>query len=426
MPDVYKEALGTTSIPVTPASAAPFTPPLGPSGPGGYPHASHDQHRDSRDYRDNRDNRDSRDNRDNRDYNRDNRDYNRDNRDYSRDQYRDQRDTYPESRQITYSTDPKVQAFVPASNDPEYATPEEAEAAFAKLLRRSGVQPDWTWEQTIQATARDPQFRAIKDPKDRRAAFDKYCHDVVIQDKERAKERLAKLRADFETMLKRHPDITYYTRWKTARPIIEGETIFRSTSNEGERRQLFEEYLIGLKKSHAEQQTSLRKNAMDGLIDLLPKLNLEPYTRWSDAQGIISSTPPFQSDGKYQTLTKFDILTAFQNHMKALERKFNDTKQEEKNKKFRKERTARDAFKSLLNQLRKEGKINAGTKWSQIMPLIENEERYTGMLGQGGSTPQELFWDIIEEEERGLRGPRNDVIDVLEVSSSSLICHAQY
>jgi pre-mRNA-processing factor 40 len=244
----------------------------------------------------------------------------------------------------------------------------------------------------------------------------------VVQDKERAKERLAKLRADFETMLKRHPEITHYTRWKTARPIIEGETIFRSTNNEEERRQLFAEYIIGLKKAHAEQQTSLRKNAMDGLIDLLPKLSLEPYTRWADAQGIISSTPPFQNDEKYQALTKFDILTAFQNHMKALERRFNDTKQEEKNKKLRKERKARDAFKSLLTELRRNGKINAGTKWSQVVPLIENDARYTDAVGQSGSTPQELFWDVIEEEERGLRGPRNDVLDVLEVS----YCHVTF
>ncbi|KAF4980565.1 hypothetical protein FZEAL_3450 [Fusarium zealandicum] len=376
MPDVYKTALGTSSKPATPASATPYTPPTG-GGHGGYSHASYDQYRDQRDQR-------------------------------------DQRDVYPESRQIAYGNDPKVQAFVPATNDPEYTTPEEAEAAFTKLLRRSGVQPEWTWEQTIRATARDPQFRAIKDPKDRKVAFDKYCQDVVVQDKERAKERLAKLRADFETMLKRHPEISHYTRWKTARPMIEGETIFRSTNKEIERRQLFEEYIIGLKKTHAEQQTSLRKNAMDGLIDLLPKLNLEPYTRWSDAQGIISSTQPFQNDEKYQALTKFDILTAFQNHMKALERTFNDTKQEEKNKKFRKERKARDAYKALLSELRRDGKINAGTKWSQIVPLIESDDRYVNIAGLGGSTPQELFWDIIEEEERGLRGPRNEVIDVLE------------
>lgn len=326
------------------------------------------------------------------------------------------RDQQTDQRQNPYQSDPKAQGFVPANNDPEYATAEEAEAAFMKLLKRCGVQPDWTWEQAIRATARDPQFRAIKNPKDRKDAFEKYCHDVIIQDKERAHERLAKLRTDFETMLKRHPEITHYTRWKTARPMIEGETIFRSTDDEAERRHLFEEYIIGLKQAHAEEQTTKRKSAMDGLVDLLPKLNLEPYTRWSDAQGIISSTQPFQNDGRYQVLSQFDILTAFQSHMRALERAFNDSKQEAKNRKLRKERKNRDAFKTLLDELRRDGKINAGTKWSRIVPLIENDTRYTDMAGQGGSTPQELFWDMVEDQELGLRDRRNHVTDVLQVS----------
>lgn len=42
------------------------------------------------------------------------------------------------------------------------------------------------------------------------------------------------------------------------------------------------------------------------------------------------------------------------------------------------------------------------------------------MLGQSGSTPLDLFWDVVEEEERALRGRRNDVYDVLEVRISSL------
>jgi pre-mRNA-processing factor 40 len=287
-----------------------------------------------------------------------------------------------------------------------------------KLLKRSGVQSDWSWEDTLRAVARDPQYRAIKDPKDRRSAFEKYCHDMITQDKERAQERMSKLRADFETMLKRHPEIKHYTRWKTARPMIEGETIFRSTNNETERRQLFEEYIVQLKRAHIDQQANARKTAMDGLVELLPTLNLEPYTRWSDARGIISTTQPFQNEEKYQSLSNFDILTAFQNHMKALERRFNDSKQEEKNTKFRKERKARDGFLSLLGELREQGKINAATKWHRFLPLIENDERYKAMAGQQGSTPQELFWDVIEEEERALRGPRNDVLDALDVSAA--------
>lgn len=364
MPDVYKSALGIGELPAAPVPHGHV------SHAGGYPY---DQARENRDQ------------------------------------------AHDLSRQTSHSADVRAQAFVPATNDPEYASQEEAEAAFVKLLKRSGVQPDWTWEQAIRATARDPQFRALKDPKQRKTAFEKYCQDMIMQDKERAQERLTKLRADFETMLKRHPEITHYTRWRTARPMIEGETIFRSTDDENERRELFEEYITGLKKAHMDQKTAMRKTAMDALIDLLPKLNLEPYTRWADAHELISSTPPFQKDDKYEALSQFDILTAFQNHMRALERAFNDAKQEEKNMKFRKERRARDAFKSLLDELRKGGKLNAGTKWSQVIRLIENDKRYLNMAGLGGSTPQELFWDAIEEEERRLRGRRNDVLDVLEV-----------
>ncbi|KAK4101687.1 hypothetical protein N658DRAFT_485976 [Parathielavia hyrcaniae] len=330
------------------------------------------------------------------------------------DHYREHREPIGESRQLTFGNNVQAQAFVPATNDPEYATAEEAEAAFVKLLRRSGVQPDWTWEQTIRATVRDPQFRAIKDPRDRKATFEKYCNDVVVQDKERAKERLTKLRADFAIMLRSHPEIKHYTRWKTARPMIEGETIFRSTNDENERRQLFEDYNIDLKKAHKEHHVAMRKSAMDGLIELLPTLDLEPYTRWAEAQDTIQSTTPFQKDEKYKSLTKYDVLTVFQNHVRALERKFNDDIQEHKNKKFRRERKARDSFIALLSDLRRDGKIKPGTKWSEIHPLIEADERYKAMAGQPGSTAMELFWDVVEEEERALRSIRNDVLDVID------------
>ncbi|KAI9711630.1 MAG: hypothetical protein M1812_007153 [Candelaria pacifica] len=301
-----------------------------------------------------------------------------------------------------------------SQTDPDYATYEEAESAFLKLLRRAGVQPEWSWEQTMRAIIKDPQYRALKDPKDRKAAFEKYAVEVRMQEKDRAKERLAKLRADFGTMLRSHPEIKHYTRWKTARPIIEREAIFRSTKDDAERRQLFEEYIIELKKSNVERESITRKAAMDELVTILRALDLEPYTRWSDAQGQIQSNERFQGDKKFETLSKSDILTAFENHIKTLERTFNDSKQREKNSKSRQERQQRDQFLGLLKELKASGKIKAGTKWMHIHPVVENDPRYSALLGQSGSTPLDLFWDVVEEEERALRGRRNEVLDVLE------------
>ena len=266
----------------------------------------------------------------------------------------------------------------------------------------------------MRATIKDPQYRALKDPKDRKAAFEKYAVEVRMQEKDRAKERLAKLRSDFGIMLRRHPEIKHYTRWKTARPIIEGETIFRSTNDDTERRQLFEEYIIELKKANIEREAVTRKSAMDELVGILKALDLEPYTRWSEAHDIIQGNEKFQGDDKFKTLSKSDILTAFENHIKSLERTFNDERQREKTTKARKERQNRDHFIDLLNELKADGKIRAGAKWMEIHPLVQEDARYVAMLGQPGSTPIDLFWDMVEEEERAFRLVRNDALDVLE------------
>jgi pre-mRNA-processing factor 40 len=340
---------------------------------------------------------------------------------FSASQYEQPRDREPlgETRQIAYGNDvngSRAQSFVPANTDPDYATFEEAEAAFLKLLRRNNVSPDATWEQTMKSIIKDPQYRALKDPKDRKAAFEKYAIEVRLQDKEKAKERLEKLRIDFATMLKSHPEIKHYTRWKTVRPIIEGETIFRSTDNDDERRQLFEDYIIELKRANIEREANTRKAALEQLVKILNGLDLEPYTRWSEAQGSIQSNPQFQGDEKFKALSKSDMLTAFENHIKSLEKTFNDARQQQKNLKSRVVRQNRDRFLGLLHELKKNNKIKAGSKWSQVHPMIAEDERYTAMLGQSGSTPLDLFWDLVEEEERALRSTRNDVLDVLDVS----------
>jgi len=310
---------------------------------------------------------------------------------------------------------------LPSQNEPDYATLEEAEGALFKLFKKVGAQPDWTWEQAMRATVKDPQYRAIKDPKDRRSAFDKYATQARVAEKEREKERQAKLRNDFTNMLRTHPEVTYYTRWISARPIIEKETLFRAAKDEDERIALFNDYRSDLYKEYLEQEAMNRKVALDQLTQLLGSLDLEPYTRWSEAQSIIQTSDQFQADDTFKSLTKIDIVKTFESHIKALERRFNDNRQEQKSLKARRERQNRDRFMSLLRDLKVNGKIKAGTKWMTVHPLIEDDPRYVAMLGQSGSTPLDLFWDVIEEEERDLRAKRNEVLDTLDVRTPSVV-----
>ena len=64
----------------------------------------------------------------------------------------------------------------------------------------------------------------------------------------------------------------------------------------------------------------------------------------------------------------------------------------------------------MVNQ----GKLTAGTKWKDLHPLIEKDERYQTLLGLPGSTPLELFWDALAVENQKSRHIRNTAMDVLE------------
>ncbi|KAF9696155.1 hypothetical protein EKO04_005919 [Ascochyta lentis] len=333
-------------------------------------------------------------------------------RDRERDRDRDRERDFDREREGAFGGDrPRVEFST--GTDLQFSSAQEAEAAFMKVLKQMKVQPDWDWAQAVRAGVKDPNWRAIPEPEKREEAFKKYCEDLRAQEKNKEQERQAKLRSDFTAMLRSHPEIKYYTRWRTALPIIEEETIFRSAKDDNERRQLFEEYIITLKKAHEEDEAESRKSALDEVLGLMQSLDLEPFTRWQTAEAKLEQKDEFNSE-KFQTLTRMDVLNQFERHIRQLQREHNDRVQAERRIKHRVERKNRDAFMKLLNELREGGKLRYGTKWKHIHSLIENEPRYTAMLGQSGSSPVDLFWDALEEETGKFRTLRRYALDVLE------------
>lgn len=309
------------------------------------------------------------------------------------------------------------------TDEPEYATPELAEEAFFKMLRKHSISADATWEEALRSVIQEKDYRAIKDPRERKQAFDKFCVEVRAQEKEKEKERRQKLREDFRKMLSTHDDIKHYTRWKTARPIIEREAVFRSASDEDDRRQMFDEYMLELKKKHAENEIATQQSALHDLQGLLQALIDNPDTKWNDARESITNNDHFVRDPKFRTLGNVDIIRAFQNHITVLDNIKNENKQREKRLRTRRERQARDGFRELLSQMQNQGKIRAGTKWQDFYPLIADDKRYTNLIGTPGSSALDLFWDIVEEEEQKLRSARNVALDVLEDNRFEINSH---
>lgn len=71
--------------------------------------------------------------------------------------------------------------------------------------------------------------------------------------------------------------------------------------------------------------------------------------------------------------------------------------------------------KELLNELLQQKKINAGTMWKEVYPLMKDDPRYKNLLGIPESTPIDLFWDLLESLEDKLYEDKKMIYDVLKV-----------
>ncbi|KAF2002772.1 hypothetical protein P154DRAFT_487627 [Amniculicola lignicola CBS 123094] len=329
-----------------------------------------------------------------------------------RDSYHDRRDRDRDDR---YSASDRGPPAFSTTAEVLFPNPDDAEAAFMKLLKKIGAQTDWKWNEVVRAAVKEPHWRAIADPKEREALFRKYCDELRAQEKEKERERQTKVRADFMAMLRSHPEIRHYTRWKTALPFLQPETVFKSAKDDSERRRIFEDYIVTLKRAFAEKQKNKRLSALDSLTSVLDGLDLKAFTRWQNAEELLSNDARFNNEDQFRTLSKIDVLDKFEQHIRGLQQVFNERSQAEKAAKKRLERKNRDAFKELLADLKRAGRINITSQFKGIYPHIHDDPRYKAMLGQDGPSLLELFWYAKQEEEIKFRSLRRYALEMTSI-----------
>lgn len=60
-----------------------------------------------------------------------------------------------------------------------FATVEEGEKAFMHLLRKAGVDANWTWDQTMRAIITDPLYKSLNSLAEKKAAWQKVRPNCV-------------------------------------------------------------------------------------------------------------------------------------------------------------------------------------------------------------------------------------------------------
>ncbi|KAJ7637625.1 pre-mRNA-processing protein prp40 [Mycena polygramma] len=277
-----------------------------------------------------------------------------------------------------------------------FATFEEGEKAFMHLLRKAGVDPTWTWEQTMRAIITDPLYKALNSLAEKKATFQKYTTNLKVKEQEDKEARLAKLRPALRNMLKGNPNVFHYTTFATADKLFAQHPIWQQARIEAERRLIFEEYVTELKQREVQETRAARARSISKVVSLFKELNVDVVTRWRDAQDRVLSSEAWREDPELQKLPTLDILLAFEDYSRVREREYEEQMRREQVEKTRKERKAREAFKELLEELVGSSEIKARTKWKDVYPLFRSDDRYLNMLGNPGSNPMELFWDVVD------------------------------
>ncbi|KAJ3556676.1 hypothetical protein NM688_g1891 [Phlebia brevispora] len=320
-----------------------------------------------------------------------------------------------------------------------FATFDEAEKAFMHLLRKAGVDANWTWDQTMRAIITDPLYKALNTLAEKKTTWQKYTENLKAKEQEERDARLSKLRPAIRNMLKGNPNVFHYTTFTTADKLFAQHPIWQQAKIEAERKLIFEELSTPVMLTeHEIQQESraARARAISKVVTLFKTLEVDVTTRWRTAHAKVVESDEYKTDEELQKLPNLDILLAFEDYSRVREREFEEQMRRAQVEKTRKERKAREAFKVRLPSLRAHGgstcgpgcadiyhqdllrglidsgKIKARSKWKEVYPLFKDDKRYLDMLGKPGSNPLELFWDVVD----GLDQKLDDKIEVVETA----------
>ncbi|CCL99684.1 uncharacterized protein FIBRA_01705 [Fibroporia radiculosa] len=277
-----------------------------------------------------------------------------------------------------------------------FVTVEEGEKAFMHLLRKAGVDMDWTWDQTMRAIITDPLYKALNTLAEKKAAWQKYIDAIKTKAHEEREARLSKLRPAIRNMLKGNPNVFHYSTFATADKLFAQHPIWQQAKIEAERKLIFEEYVAELKQREVQESRAARSRSVSKIVALFKRLDVDVTTRWRQANQLVLDSEEWKEDPELQKLPTLDILLAFEDYSRVREREFDEQMRRAQVEKTRKERKAREGFRDLLQSLVQSGQLKARTKWKEVYPSFAEDPRYLDMLGNPGSNPLELFWDVVD------------------------------
>ncbi|WFD30512.1 U1 snRNP protein [Malassezia sp. CBS 17886] len=283
---------------------------------------------------------------------------------------------------------------------PVFASYEDAETAFTRLLHSKGVGPSWTWEQTLREIVTDPMYKALKTIAERKLVYQKYVDKLrTTAAKERAAHEAA-LRPRIAKVLDMRGGLKAYASFATFKSKLVEDHVWRELQDDEEAHSLFEQIRGTVRARDEAKQTAAHERSRTALQALLNTVEIDAATRWRDVHRTVLESAEYAADDALRTMSEADMLAVFDEHMRNVERDAQAALDKERAQRRRTDRVRRDAYKALLQEHMDVGTMNARSTWAAFLPRIRDEDRFRALLGAAGSSAQQLFYDALDVLER--------------------------
>lgn len=287
---------------------------------------------------------------------------------------------------------------------------EEAERSFLQLLEEKQVDSTWSFSRLVtEIGLTDPRYWLVEDdPLWKQQMFDKYLSNRTEEQLLKEHEQTSKFEKNFLEVLKKRNDIQYYTRWSSAKRLLANESIFKhSVISEKVKKRVFRDYVNTLRADKNKKDQEIRTIAIKELQEYLKSIILGPTETIDTFSSIpiswtqlskehLFENKRFLANKHFKLLTHADILSEYLHIIEQVEKSIIDKYEKIVEENYSRDRYCRDNFKKLLSDL--DNDIRADTTWSQLYPKIKGTKEYLQLVGRKGSSPLDLFLDVVEEK----------------------------
>ncbi|XP_031281383.1 pre-mRNA-processing protein 40A [Pistacia vera] len=291
-----------------------------------------------------------------------------------------------------------------------FANKLEAKNAFKGLLESANVHSDWTWEQAMREIINDKRYGALKTLGERKQAFNEYLGQRKKLEAEERRIRQKKAKEEFTKMLEESKELTSSTKWSKAVTMFENDERFKAVERVRDREDLFDNYMVELERKEKEKAAEDQRRNIAEYRKFLESCDfIKVNSQWRKVQDRL------EDDERCSRLEKLDRLLIFQDYIRDLEKEEEEQKKIQKEQLRRTERKNRDAYRNMMEEHVAEGILTAKTHWRDYCLKVKDFPQYHAVASNtSGSTPKDLFEDVVEELEKQYHEDKAHIKDAMK------------